>query len=121
MMGDVDQIIDRCVFRECGQHVLARLALMGGPLDEQPLQGAQSRPTGIATGVPHAQRREPPNERLIGAFVLTDGLKRLRRQRQGKCLDAHRLTPIWNHFYNWHRQHHGIQLNVPVSRLATVR
>lgn len=29
--------------------------------------------------------------------------------------------PIWNHFYNWHRQHHCIQLNVPVSRLATVR
>ena len=29
--------------------------------------------------------------------------------------------PVWTHFYNWHRQHHGIQLNVPVSRLAAVR
>jgi transposase InsO family protein len=29
--------------------------------------------------------------------------------------------PVWTHFYNWHRQHHGIQLNVPVSRLAVSR
>ncbi len=29
--------------------------------------------------------------------------------------------PVWTHFYNWHRQHHGIQLNVPVSRLAAFR
>jgi len=32
-----------------------------------------------------------------------------------------RALPIWTHFYNWHRQHHGIQLNVPVSRLAAIR
>lgn len=29
--------------------------------------------------------------------------------------------PVWTHFYNWHRQHHGIQLTVPVSRLAAFR
>ena len=29
--------------------------------------------------------------------------------------------PVWTHFYNWHRQHHGIQLSVPVSRLVAVR
>lgn len=26
--------------------------------------------------------------------------------------------PLWNHFYNWHRQHHGIGLNPPMSRLS---
>ena len=29
--------------------------------------------------------------------------------------------PVWTHFYNWHRQHHGIQLNVPISRLTAFR
>ena len=26
--------------------------------------------------------------------------------------------PAWNHFYNFHRAHHGIGLNTPVSRLS---
>lgn len=29
--------------------------------------------------------------------------------------------PHWNHFYNWHRQHHGIGLKPPMSRLSTSR
>lgn len=26
--------------------------------------------------------------------------------------------PLWNHFYNWHRQHHGIGCKPPMSRLS---
>ncbi len=29
--------------------------------------------------------------------------------------------PVWNHFYNWHRPHHGINLKPPVSRLSVPR
>ena len=29
--------------------------------------------------------------------------------------------PVWNHFYNWHRPHHGINLVPPMSRLAMSR
>ena len=29
--------------------------------------------------------------------------------------------PVWNHFYNWHRPHHGINLAAPVSRLSMTR
>jgi transposase InsO family protein len=29
--------------------------------------------------------------------------------------------PIWNHFYNWHRPHHGINLMPPMSRLSMPR
>ena len=29
--------------------------------------------------------------------------------------------PVWNHFYNWHRPHHGINLKPPVSRLLVPR
>lgn len=29
--------------------------------------------------------------------------------------------PHWNHFYNWHRAHHGIGCQVPMSRLSTSR
>jgi transposase InsO family protein len=29
--------------------------------------------------------------------------------------------PVWNHFYNWHREHHGIGCHTPMSRLSTSR
>jgi transposase InsO family protein len=29
--------------------------------------------------------------------------------------------PMWNHFYNWHREHHGIHLKPPMSRLPLSR
>jgi transposase InsO family protein len=29
--------------------------------------------------------------------------------------------PIWNHYYNWHRPHHGINLASPMSRLSMPR
>ena len=29
--------------------------------------------------------------------------------------------PVWNHFYNWHRQHHGIACLPPMSRLPASR
>ena len=29
--------------------------------------------------------------------------------------------PAWNHFYNWHRPHHGINLVPPISRLSVPR
>jgi transposase InsO family protein len=29
--------------------------------------------------------------------------------------------PTWNHFYNWHRPHHGINLMPPISRLSMTR
>lgn len=29
--------------------------------------------------------------------------------------------PVWNHFYNWHRPHHGINLKPPASRLLAPR
>ncbi|MBN9342454.1 MAG: transposase [Comamonadaceae bacterium] len=36
--------------------------------------------------------------------------------------DQRRATlPLWNHFYNWHRPHHGINLAAPISRLSISR
>jgi transposase InsO family protein len=29
--------------------------------------------------------------------------------------------PYWTHFYNWHREHHGIDCHPPMSRLSTSR
>lgn len=29
--------------------------------------------------------------------------------------------PVWNHFYNWHRPHHGIGCQPPMSRLSNSR
>lgn len=32
-----------------------------------------------------------------------------------------RALPVWNHFYNWHRRHHGIDCLPPMSRLSASR
>ena len=32
-----------------------------------------------------------------------------------------RALPLWNHFYNWHRRHHGIGYLPPMSRLPPSR
>ena len=32
-----------------------------------------------------------------------------------------RALPLWNHFYNWHRRHHGIGCLPPMSRLPVSR
>ena len=32
-----------------------------------------------------------------------------------------RALPVWNHFYNWHRRHHGIGCLPPMSRLPASR
>lgn len=29
--------------------------------------------------------------------------------------------PVWNHFYNWHRPHHSINLVAPIARLSMGR
>ncbi|MCM5681088.1 IS481 family transposase, partial [Schlegelella sp. S2-27] len=29
--------------------------------------------------------------------------------------------PVWNHFYNWHRPHHGIGCLPPMSRIKKSR
>jgi transposase InsO family protein len=31
------------------------------------------------------------------------------------------VLPVWNHFYNWHRPHHGIGCHPPMSRLYASR
>jgi transposase InsO family protein len=35
--------------------------------------------------------------------------------------DRRAALPYWNHFYNWHREHHGIGCHPPMSRLSTSR
>ena len=35
--------------------------------------------------------------------------------------DRRAALPVWNHFYNWHRQHHGIGCLPPMSRLSASR
>ena len=35
--------------------------------------------------------------------------------------DRRSALPIWNHFYNWHRPHHGIGCQPPMSRIPKSR
>ncbi len=35
--------------------------------------------------------------------------------------DRRAALPVWNHFYNWHRPHHGIDCQPPMSRIKRSR
>jgi transposase InsO family protein len=35
--------------------------------------------------------------------------------------DRRAALPVWTHFYNWHREHHGIGCQPPMSRLSMSR
>lgn len=37
------------------------------------------------------------------------------------CQQRRDALPVWNHFYNWHRRHHGIACQPPMSRLLASR
>jgi len=39
----------------------------------------------------------------------------------GHSAERRAALPYWTHFYNWHREHHGIDCHPPMSRLTTSR
>jgi len=76
---------------------------------------------------PVGRRREPDDGcrciAAIGWQACNDG-KRLSPvigHAYGNSAQRSASLPVWTHFYNWHPQHHGTELNVPVSRLAAFR
>ena len=81
------------------------------------------RDTGAELGIKHSRTRprRPQTNGKAERFIQS-ALREWAYGRSYQHSDERRAAlPVWTHFYNWHRQHHGIQLNVPVSRLAAVR
>jgi transposase InsO family protein len=56
-------------------------------------------------------------ERFIQSALREWAYGRPYQTSQDRC-DA---LPVWTHFYNWHRRHHGIGCLPPMSRLSTSR
>jgi len=56
-------------------------------------------------------------ERFIQSALREWAYGRPYDNSQARC----RALPVWNHFYNWHRRHHGIGCLPPMSRLAVSR
>lgn len=45
----------------------------------------------------------------------------LREWAYANSNDRRAALPVWNHFYNWHRPHHGIDSQPPLSRISKSR
>lgn len=56
-------------------------------------------------------------ERFIQSALREWAYGRIYANSQQRCA----ALPVWNHFYNWHRPHHGINLMAPMSRLSMSR
>ncbi|MCK7498775.1 MAG: IS481 family transposase, partial [Comamonadaceae bacterium] len=56
-------------------------------------------------------------ERFIQSALREWAYGRAYANSEQRC----RALKAWNHFYNWHRPHHGIDLKPPISRLSPPR
>jgi transposase InsO family protein len=56
-------------------------------------------------------------ERFIQSALREWAYGRAYANSEDRCA----ALPVWNHFYNWHRPHHGIACQPPMSRIAKSR
>jgi transposase InsO family protein len=83
------------------------------------LFGATCLELGISQKFTRAYRPQTNGkaERFIQSALREWAYGHTYRNSDQRC-DA---LPDWNHFYNWHRPHHGINLMPPMSRLSMPR
>lgn len=103
-----------------GLHVpIQRLITDNGPAFRSAAFGAACLELGIAQKFTRAYR--PQTNGKAERFIQSA----LREWAYGRAYansDERRAAlPRWNHFYNWHRQHHGIGCQPPMSRLPLSR
>ena len=98
---------------------IQRVITDNGPAFHSAAFGATCLELGIAQRFTRAYRPQTNGkaERFIQSALREWAYGRAYRnsdERQAALL-------IWLHFYNWHRQHHGIGCQPPMSRLSTSR
>src|SRR5579863_573111 len=89
-LGQIDQMVEGNLFRQCREPVFGRLVLAFGPLDEQPFFRAALAEIVIAMGSPHAKPCKAREQRLGRAFAPLDGTPGSCGQVQREFLDRDR-------------------------------
>jgi transposase InsO family protein len=98
---------------------IQRVITDNGPAFHSAAFGAACLELGIAQKFTRAYRPQTNGkaERFIQSALREWAYGRAYDNSQARC-DA---LPRWIHFYNWHRQHHGIGCQPPMSRLSISR
>ncbi len=98
---------------------IQRVITDNGKCFHSALFGAACLELGIAQKFTRAYRPQTNGkaERFIQSALREWAYGRVYDNSQQRCA----ALPVWNHFYNWHREHHGIGLNPPASRLSLSR
>ena len=98
---------------------IQRLITDNGPAFRSGLFGAACLELGISQKFTRAFR--PQTNGKAERFIQSA----LREWAYGRAYanseERRAALPTWNHFYNWHRQHHGIGCQSPMSRLPLSR
>jgi len=98
---------------------IQRLITDNGPAFHSAAFGAACLELGIAQKFTRAYR--PQTNGKAERFIQS-ALREWAYGRAYQHSDERRAAlPVWQHFYNWHRQHHGIGCQPPMSRLSTSR
>ena len=96
-----------------------RVLTDNGPAFHSAAFGAQCLELGISQKFTRAYR--PQTNGKAERFIQSA----LREWAYGRAYDSSEqrqaALPVWNHFYNWHRRHHGINCQPPMSRLLASR
>jgi transposase InsO family protein len=98
---------------------IQRLITDNGPAFRSGAFGAACLELGIAQKFTRAFRPQTNGkaERFIQSAIREWAYGRAYRN----SAQRRAALPVWNHFYNWHRPHHGINLASPMSRLSMPR
>jgi transposase InsO family protein len=98
---------------------IQRVITDNGKCFHSALFGAACLELGIAQKFTRAYRPQTNGkaERFIQSALREWAYGRVYANSEQRCA----ALPVWNHFYNWHREHHGIGLNPPASRLSLSR
>lgn len=98
---------------------IQRVLTDNGPAFHSAAFGATCLELGIAKRFTRAYR--PQTNGKAERFIQSA----LREWAYGRAYDnseqRRAALPVWNHFYNWHRRHHGIDCQPPMSRLPASR
>ena len=98
---------------------IQRLITDNGPAFHSAAFGEACLELGIAQRFTRAYR--PQTNGKAERFIQS-ALREWAYGRSYQHSDERRAAlPAWNHFYNWHRQHHGIGCQPPMSRLLASR
>jgi transposase InsO family protein len=98
---------------------IQRVLTDNGPAFHSAAFGAQCLQLGITQKFTRAYR--PQTNGKAERFIQSA----LREWAYGRAYETSEqrqaALPVWNHFYNWHRRHHGINCQPPKSRLLASR